>query len=252
MAIQDGIFPLKGTIGNVTFVRGRNGVYRAQRKTSIDKTRIMTDPFFQRTRENLAEFARAGKAGSFLREVFKTEIKQVKRERVVARLLAEMMKVVKLDLTNPRGQRQVLDAETELLQGFQFNIASQLKTIFGVDFTTSIDRVTGVAEIEIPSFVPSLQLDAPESTTHFKFIAAAAAIGFEDEVFTKVVAASAPIEWNTTPTGALSLTANLPANATQPLFLLLGINFLQDINGTQYPLKNGAFNSLGIVKVLGV
>jgi hypothetical protein len=212
----------------------------------------MSDPDFQRTRENIAEFGRAGKAGAFLREVFKSQIKQVKRERLVSRLLAEMMKVVKLDATNPRGLRQVLDAETELLEGFQFNIASQIKSILAVDYTATINRATGVLEIAFPSFVPSLQLDAPESTTHFKLTAPAAAIGFEDEVYVKDEAASPMLPFNTTPTGAINLTVNLPANSTHPLFLLLGINFYQDTNGTMYPLKNGIYNSLGIVKVLGV
>jgi hypothetical protein len=42
------------------------------------------------------------------------------------------------------------------------------------------------------------------------------------------------------------------ANSTHPLFLLLCIQFFQEVNGVQYPLKNGAFNALNIVKVEGV
>ena len=67
MAIQDGIFPLKGSIGNVTFVRTKGGVYRAQPKTSVNKERILSDRAFERTRENNAEFGRACKAAALLR-----------------------------------------------------------------------------------------------------------------------------------------------------------------------------------------
>jgi hypothetical protein len=34
-------------------------------------------------------------------------------------------------------------------------------------------------------------------------------------------------------------------------FLALGIEFYQEVNGQMYPLKNGAFNALSLVKVDG-
>jgi hypothetical protein len=37
-----------------------------------------------------------------------------------------------------------------------------------------------------------------------------------------------------------------------PLFLVLGIEFYQEVNGEEYPLKNGSFNALSIVKASGV
>ena len=39
--------------------------------------------------------------------------------------------------------------------------------------------------------------------------------------------------------------------STHPLFLVLGIEFYQEVNGQMYPLKNGAFNALALVKVNG-
>jgi len=45
---------------------------------------------------------------------------------------------------------------------------------------------------------------------------------------------------------------NVTANSTHPLFLLLGIQFYQQVNGINYPLKNGSFNALKLVKVAGV
>jgi hypothetical protein len=41
------------------------------------------------------------------------------------------------------------------------------------------------------------------------------------------------------------------ANSTNPLFLLLGIEFYQEVNGEMYSLRNGGFNSLAIVMVSG-
>lgn len=252
MAIQDGIFPLKGSIGNVTFVRGRNGVYRAHRKSSIDKQRLSTDSAFERTRENNAEFSRASKSGTLLRQAFNTQINQLKTASLVPRLLTEMLKVVKLDSVNPRGLRKVLDAETEMLEGFQFSISTSLATAFKVAHVATIDRVTGVVGVNIPAFIPSADIKAPDGATHLKIVAAGAAIGFEDEVFTTAESVSPMIPWNATPTAPLVLSVNLPANSTHPLFLLLGLYFYQEVNGAMVPLKNGQHNALGIIKVSGV
>jgi hypothetical protein len=41
------------------------------------------------------------------------------------------------------------------------------------------------------------------------------------------------------------------AASTKPLFLALGVEFYQEVNGQMYPLKNGAYNPLALVKVDG-
>lgn len=252
MASQEGIFPLKGTIGNVTFVKTKGGKFLAQRKTSIDKTRVMTDPAFQRTRENLAEFGRAGKAGALLRSALTVLLKNVKTSRLTSRMMSELMKVVKADAVNPRGKRKVLDAETEMLEGFEFNSGSKLSKVLAINFSSSINRVTGLMEVVIPSFIPGNILTAPEGSTHFKLVSAGTEIDFENGIFNTDESSSGILPWDSNATAPLTLATNVPANSTHPLFLLLGVQFYQEVNGTQYPLKNGLYNALSIVKVNGV
>jgi hypothetical protein len=60
MAKQTGIIKLKGTIGGISFYKTSDG-HLAREKGGVDKSRIQNDPAFQRTRENGAEFGRAGK-----------------------------------------------------------------------------------------------------------------------------------------------------------------------------------------------
>ncbi len=60
------------------------------------------------------------------------------------------------------------------------------------------------------------------------------------------------LAWDGTATAVINLNNSVTANSTHPLFLVLGIEFYQDVNGVKYPLKNGAFNALSIVKVSGV
>lgn len=63
---------------------------------------------------------------------------------------------------------------------------------------------------------------------------------------------SALLPWDNTATAIINLSNSVGANIVHPIFLVLGINFFQEVNGMQYPLKNGAFNPLAIVKVLGL
>ncbi|MFT5252316.1 MAG: hypothetical protein ACI87N_001323 [Flavobacteriales bacterium] len=65
MARQKGIIKLKDTIGDITFYKTKDG-HLAREKGGVDASRIASDPAFQRTRENGAEFERTLKAGKVL------------------------------------------------------------------------------------------------------------------------------------------------------------------------------------------
>ena len=93
---------------------------------------------------------------------------------------------------------------------------------------------------------------APGGTTHYKLISGGGAIGFENGWYVVDSKASAVLPWNGVATAILSLSNAAPLASTHPLFLLFGIEFYQEVNGIQYPLKNGAYNALSVVKVSGV
>src|ERR1044071_6751504 len=90
MAQQKGILPLKGTIGNITFYKSRDG-FLAREKGGVDGKRIATDPAFQRTRENGCEFGRACSAGKLLRITFRTLLQNASDSKMVGRLTRDMM-----------------------------------------------------------------------------------------------------------------------------------------------------------------
>src|SRR6187549_4302321 len=153
MAKQKGIIKLEGTIGDITFFKSKDG-YLARERGGIPADRIANDPAFQRTRENGAEFGRAGKAGKYLRTALRSLLQNVSDSRMIARLTKEMMRVIKADETNPRGYRNVIDGEAEFLKGFEFNVNSKLGTTLFAPFTGTVNRVTGELSVGIPSFVP--------------------------------------------------------------------------------------------------
>ena len=120
MAKQKGIIKLEGSIGDITFFKTADG-YLAREKAPISAAQIANDPAFQRTRENMAEFGRAGKASKLLRNALRQVLQYSKDAKVTGRLTGEFSRVIKADLTNTRGQRNVIDGEAELLMGFNFN-----------------------------------------------------------------------------------------------------------------------------------
>lgn len=250
MARQKGIIKLDGTIGDITFYKSRDG-YLAREKGGVPADRIANDPAFQRTRENGAEFGRAGKAGKVLRNAIRNLLQNASDAKMVSRLTREMVKVIQEDATNPRGMRNVIDGEAELLQGFDFNLNGKLGTTFYAPYTAVIDRVAGTLTAGLAAFIPANMIAAPSGATHFKIVSAGAEIDFENESFVVDTAATAILPWDSDPTAVIELENEVTANSTKPLFLALGIEFYQEVNGQMYPLKNGAYNALSLVKVDG-
>lgn len=248
MARQKGIIKLKGTIGDITFYKTQDG-HLAREKGGIDASRIASDPAFQRTRENGSEFGRAGKAGKLLRTALRPLLINSADGRMVSRLTQAMVKVIQADLVSDRGLRNVIDGEAELLFGFEFNIRGKLGTSLYAPFVAAIDRVAGEISVDIASFIPANMIAAPSGTTHFKIISGGAEVDFEAETFVVATSETAILPWDATPTAVINQVNAVTAASTKPLFLALGVEFYQQINGTMYPLKNGAFNPLSIAKV---
>ena len=252
MAKQKGIIKLDGTIGGITFYKSTQDGYLAREKGGVSAEKIANDPAFQRTRENGEEFGRAGKAGKLLRNAIRAMLQNASDSRMVGRLTQKMVEVIQEDVTNPRGQRNVIDGEAELLEGFEFNISGKLGTTLYAPFTGTIDRVAGTLTANIPAFVPINMLAAPGGSTHFKIVSAGAEVDFENETFVIDTQATAVLPWDSAATAVINLINAVTANSTHPLFLALGIEFYQQVNGQMYPLKNGAFNPLSLVKVSGL
>jgi hypothetical protein len=224
----------------------------AREKGGIDASRIASDPAFQRTRENGSEFGRAGKAGKILRTSLRALLINSADGRMVSRLTQKMVKVIQADTTSVRGLRNVIDGEAELLQGFEFNIRGKLGTSLFAPFVGTIDRVAGTITVDITPFIPANMIAAPSGTTHFKIISAGSEVDFEAETFVEAHTETAILPWDTIATVAISQENAVTAASTKPLFLALGVEFYQEVNGQMYPLKNGAFNPLALVTVSGL
>lgn len=251
MAKQSGIIKLERTIGDISFYKSQDGLL-ARAKGGVSADRIQNDPSFQRTRENMDEFGRAGAAGKLLRMAFRSYLQNAADSRMVSRLTKALTGVIKADATNPRGQRNVLDGELEMLEGFEFNDNGKLSATLYTSYTATINRVSGMLQARFMPFSPANAIAAPEGATHLKFIFCGAAIDFEAGIFESVTDESDEMVISQAVVPAVDLAISIPANSTHPLFIVLGIEFYQQVNGVSYPLKSGRYNPLAIVKVSGV
>jgi hypothetical protein len=245
MAFQKGILKLKGALGGISFYETQDG-YLAREKGGVSGERIKNDPMFVRTRENGAEFGRAGQGASILRSALRTVLAGSIDTRMSSRLTAAMMRVVKGDTTSIRGARNAVDGNATLLQGFEFNDRASLDSVFKAPYTTVLNRVTGNLTLNIAAFNPSELIAAPNGSDYLKLVFAATAVDFATGEYVTATSESPNIATGSLVQPALQLVANVPPASTHPLFLVLGIKFFQEVNGHMY---KGASNALALIAV---
>jgi hypothetical protein len=251
MAKQDGILPLKGNIDNISFYKTKDGGYQARKKGGVERTRLLNDPNYKRTREHMAEFGNATKGAKLLRQALLKAVIGSTDSKVSNRLSAALVSITRKDTENVRGERIFSHDGLVALKGFNFNEASKLDTVVLAQISTGIERVTGVCNVSIPAYVPEEQIKFSAEATHYRFRIVAAAINFETgeyEMQTDVSPYKVLGLLEETTEQTLSVT--LTPNSLHPIVLALTVEFVQETEqGTMYPLKNGSMNPCRIEAV---
>jgi len=247
MARLKGILKIEGTLDELTFYKTQDG-HLVKTKGGVSADRIANDPNFQRTRENGSEFGSSATAGKVLRNAVRNLMMNAADNRVTSRLTQVMTVIKNYDTTSVRGERTVAvgiadPAALALLKDFDFNDKAILSGVLFAPFI--VTPATG--EIAIPAFVPLNDIAYPGGATHVNMKAAYANVDFTNEIsaieYSPVT--NLPIDGTNTP---VTLTpAAVPAGTGTKFYLLL-LEFFQEVNGIQYPLKNGAYNVLNIVE----
>jgi hypothetical protein len=249
MAKVKSLFNVEGTLGEVTFYKDQDG-YKIRTKNGVSKERIMNDPAYVRTRENLTEFGNAATSGKMLRRSIVSLMNDAKDNRVTSRLTQVMSKVKNEDLTSARGQRNVATGIlTPLgqgwLKGFNFNRRAILDSVLQASFT--LNPATG--EVVIADLVPIQQLEIPEGATHVDFSSGFLNLDFATGVKDLQLSNLMNLPIDATISTVTLTPIGVPAGTGQS-FYFLKVAFYQEINAVQYPLNNGAFNALQLIEVL--
>src|SRR5690606_6652107 len=130
-----------------------------------------------------------------------------------------------------------------LLKGFEFNQNAPLGTTVYLQPNLEISRDDEQTVAEYFNIVPTDHIVAPAGTTHFRMVNAALIIDFDSGYTFLDVVSSSENPYNGTLISSIQLITDLPADVTQPIFSLVGIEFLQQVNGSFYSLNNGAHNA---------
>lgn len=251
MPKQKSILKLRGTMDDITFYRTQDG-HLARKAGGVDRERILNSPSYQRTRENMNEFKSISASAHYLRMALSDMLKKAKDNVLGRRLFRVLSQVKNLDATSPRGQRQVsiglaAPEGQALLAGFDFNAKAALAAVLQAPFTA--DPATGT--VTIANFDSSAQLGYPSGATHVSFTAALSAIDLTGGTYSTVQSGATNIVIGSAPAAVTLEPASVPAGTGFLLHLLL-IEFFQEVNGVQYPLKNGGFNVLNLLSIAPV
>ncbi|RXG13771.1 hypothetical protein DSM03_106109 [Leeuwenhoekiella aestuarii] len=248
MATLKGLIKIEGTLDGLTFYKGKNG-YFIRTKGGISKNRINNDPAFIRTRENATEFGLAATSGKILRQSLAKLLHNTQDPTLPSCLMRKLMLIKNQDTTSPRGQRSPAVGLTTpegkvLLQNFDCNENAILAQVLRADYT--VNTTTG--EISIPDFVPGTQLVAPPGATHVTLQSAFLNLDFTTEARNLQLSDPLNLSINLTPHNVTLAPAAVTGSGVT--MILLQLSFFQKINGVQYHLNNGAFNTLNILRVV--
>lgn len=246
---KDDLLQLVGETQKMAIYRKKNGTYAFRKRGGVSKEQLETDPSFAAVRKNLQDFGRAGKAGGLIKTAFKPLTPKAANSELFPRLTKLCKAVIKSDLEHERGSRSMKFGDMNLLAGFDFNPTGALGSTFIVPFSHSLDRVTRQVDIDLPEFIPANMIVPPPNATHFRLKIAAAAFNFEEGKYVLATGISSELPLDDALTAPLTISAQLPANNTDPVLIALGIEFLLQEGNFQYPVNNSKFNCLQLIGV---
>ena len=248
MAKNKSLFKVIGTLDDVTFYKSADG-YLVRTKGGVSKERMMKDPAFERTRENMVEFGHCASAGKLLRSATGGLARKAKDRRLSSRLQKVMSEIKTLDRDSARGKSQVgagvATVEGKLLlKGFDFNSNAPLKSI--MDLPVFVDVASGKTVVE--NLIPKEDLNYPEGATHFSMQSVYSNLDFATGVSNSVVCPVLNLPIDLHVTSVVMVPQAVPDGSGTRIYLLF-MAFYQEVNGVQYLLKNGTYNVLNIVEI---
>lgn len=247
MAKQESIIPLRGSIGNLNFYK-KNGEYLARRKGSVDKKRILTDPKFARTRENMAQFELVANDQKLFKGAIAAITNKVGSKIRTTALSSLFFKIASLDRLSGRGKKQVAIGikEEEGINLFRGLALTNHAVTHNLSVQLRVDRTRGI--ISSDAFIPETQLFYPPSATHFEMQSAVVAIDFETRTYAVNYSEALLLPIDQTPlTLALEPDAMPNPGGDPSFFVMLSLTYYKQDSGNLYQLKSSNCLSLDVI-----
>lgn len=248
MARFKGLIEFIGTLGGITAVNSREGIY-LKSKNSIPKSRYETAPSYANLRMNSHYMAESSKLSKAFRDLIKVFGKDACDTRMYSRMNALMRSIIMCDTVSKKGEFKAAigidtDEGKQLLKRFEFNKFVAFNTVF--HGTYNLEALAG--SLNLLQFKPKTDLQIPASASHVLLQNGILRFDFnlKKGVFTYSEPTLLPITALATD---VVLTAAIPEGSNGMLVYFFKISFLQELNGVFYPLKG---NEGSVMKVIGI
>lgn len=244
MAKQIGTIKLKGKIGGISFYM-LNGEPVARQAGGFTREAIKNSPRMDRIRDNNTEFGDA----SSVKKIFKDSLRPFfgsQRDRMLqSRMQSLFMQLKDCDLISERGSRRVGI-------GLQTQEGKQLMTQF--DFTPHSLRLrkstydASTLTYTVDGF-DSGELNYRNGATHLELFYAVVVIDFGAKK-AKLFAADTVVITKASLMNGFTLSPAVQPEGNGTYITVLLHRYLQEVNGTLYPLKDKAVYGMRVLGVL--
>ena len=258
MAIQNSFVKIKGSIGGLTFYES-DGKSLIRTEGGVDKNRIMNDPNYRRTRENMQEFGAAAAMGKSFRIGFAGIGREVTGKGLAGRVTGIMKRLNRAG-EGIRGERSfTVLPNKQMLEGFQFQPDLPFRSVLYAPLEApEIDANRSVVTWTVPDFNTENYIQVPNGATHARLVLHVAVLSdyvFDEDLqsyrfvnpeenerqaaaYGAEFALKGMVGGDTVLTADLGLGAELPE--TSGVLIGTGILFYQRINGLYYALTNNS------------
>jgi hypothetical protein len=222
-----------------------------KKKKVVNRKRVLTDPNFELTRQNNAEFARACKANKWLRHAFALAMHNKADRFVSGRLTKTMFKILQSDSINGRGERRVTQGVLGILEGFNFNRDTSLQNVLRAPYSITIDHDVTQATISFPSFMAKAMIETTSGANACMLTGIAASLDLEEKTWPVAPVQTDILDLFRHPHEPLQLQMPVHEHkSTHAIIIALGIEFFHAISDRHQPVDR-KHNAMAVVKVFG-
>lgn len=256
MSQYSSLFKVRGNLGGANWYK-KDGKIRVREITGVDAERFKSDDAFKKTRLHNQEWGAALKLAHEWRRSMPAIAKLFADRSFSARAGGALFRMLQAGPGN-WGERNIeVVSNRQHLRSLELNQADSFRSRCGATFSLTPNGARNEVTLTMPVFDPGLYLTIPASARFFRITLGAYALsdmnwnnatGLYELVNPALsplvdlqVSAALPVD---TMLGApVSLTAILPGApavpATAGLIAMVGIEFLNQINGNYYRLESG-------------
>jgi hypothetical protein len=168
MSKQQSIIKFKGKMDGISFFQ-KDGEYVARKANGPSREKLLNDPRFERTRENMREFVGLALASGSLSLAF-APVKNLRDNRLRGRSAKIFRSIMVVDEGSVLGQRQILlSKQRPALKKTELNATTPLSSLLIAKVTSAHSEDRKTATITFDD-LQNHMVTAPLQATHFQIV----------------------------------------------------------------------------------